>query len=100
IRDRNVTGVQTCALPISSHPAWNWSLATPDHPSDCKVIRGEAATIAAPQVPAVDHTGARKRLGLNGFHRALLALLRIISDRPDRSEERRVGKERRIAWRR
>jgi hypothetical protein len=43
---------------LASHPAWNCSLATPNHPSDGELIRGEAATIASPQVPPVDHTEA------------------------------------------
>jgi hypothetical protein len=34
------------------HPLWNRSLATPNHSSDDEVIREEAASIAASQVPA------------------------------------------------
>ena len=41
---------------LASHPACNCALATPNHASDGELIRGEAATIAPPQVPAVDHT--------------------------------------------
>jgi hypothetical protein len=44
---------------LASHPAWDCSLATPNHPSDGELIRGEAATIASPQVPPVDVTDAR-----------------------------------------
>src|SRR5262245_11424895 len=43
----------------ASHPLRNRSLATPNHPADEKVVREEAAGIAAPQVPgytAVDVT--------------------------------------------
>src|SRR5262249_38084358 len=39
---------------LASRPAWNGPLATPKHPSDGDLIRGEAATIASPQVPPVD----------------------------------------------
>jgi hypothetical protein len=39
---------------LASHSAWNWSLATQNHPSDGELIRGEAATIASLQVPPVD----------------------------------------------
>ena len=41
---------------MASHPAWHCSLATPNEPSDGDLIRGDAATIAAPQVPAVEKT--------------------------------------------
>jgi RNA polymerase sigma factor (TIGR02999 family) len=44
---------------LASHSAWNYSLATPNHPPDGELIRGEAATIASPQVPPVDHAEAR-----------------------------------------
>src|SRR5699024_11281510 len=69
IRDRNVTGVQTCALPISGGPATTRT-----------VVRGSTftnflygpSTLWAPQW-AIGMTGAR-------------------------SEERRVGKECRSRW--
>src|SRR6266704_6162294 len=32
IRDRNVTGVQTCALPIWGSAAWRWRIRRPAHP--------------------------------------------------------------------
>jgi hypothetical protein len=44
---------------LASHPAWNCSLATPNHPSDGELIRGKTATIASQQVPPVDGTEAR-----------------------------------------
>jgi hypothetical protein len=34
----------------------NYSPATPNHPTDGELIRGDAATIASPQLPAVDVT--------------------------------------------
>ena len=43
---------------LASHPAWNWSLATPNRPSDGGLIRGDASTIASPQVAPVDVTCA------------------------------------------
>jgi D-alanyl-D-alanine carboxypeptidase (penicillin-binding protein 5/6) len=47
---------------------WAWeqhgSLATPNHSSDGEMIRGRAAAIAAPQVPAVDVADAPKTASL------------------------------------
>ena len=44
----------------ASRPLRNGSLATPNHSPDGEVIRVEAARIAAPHLPAVDETDARK----------------------------------------
>ena len=41
---------------LASHPAVDCPLATPNHLSDGGLIRGEAATIASPQVAPVDVT--------------------------------------------
>src|SRR5207248_6426696 len=68
IRDRTVTGVQTCALPISNAPRNTPDpISTPAHSSICTAagITGETIQIAT----------ARRR-----------------------SEERRVGKECRARW--
>src|SRR5207249_9052234 len=59
IRDRNVTGVQTCALPISVHPSrevqniiTNWACGTPSirriPPSETNPARIAASTVSAP----------------------------------------------------
>src|SRR5699024_12722264 len=68
IRDRNVTGVQTCALPISCYAAGTAPsrLDDDDRPGD----DGEAEDDVAQQRPV-----------------------------ESRSEERRVGKDRRQMWR-
>src|SRR5205823_7755962 len=73
IRDKLVTGVQTCALPIS------WALAIAD-----------GVTHLSKQ-PRVDP----RRMGLVGF--SLGSYLALSVAMYDRSEERRVGKEGR--WR-
>src|SRR5207249_9681500 len=74
IRDRNVTGVQTCALPIFTIP--EWLVAWP-------IILGGTATAPGPVV-VISFSGyadARLRRSIAG-----------------RSEERRVGKECRSRW--
>jgi hypothetical protein len=43
----------------ASHPAVDCPLATQNHSSDGGLIRGEAATIALPQVAPVDVAAAR-----------------------------------------
>src|SRR5207245_5810894 len=63
IRDATVTGVQTCALPISNGRCW-----------DCLAQRGALRTVQERTVRAGTWRGVRESL---------------------RSEERRVGKERR-----
>src|SRR2546425_4881822 len=81
IRDKLVTGVQTCALPIS--PASKWGLSSRD---------GTPAGLDRPAAPR-QHTGAR--------YPDLLAARRCGpagTARRDRSEERRVGKECRSRW--
>src|SRR5207245_4336660 len=82
IRDATVTGVQTCALPISekssARPKW----------SARKVRRRQPGTITAysPAPRCADHSGTR-----NGPAKARPASV-------IRSEERRVGKECRGRW--
>jgi hypothetical protein len=48
---------------LASHPAWNCSLARPNHLPDGELTRGEVATIASPQVPPVDVADAVWRNG-------------------------------------
>src|SRR3712207_7095828 len=77
IRDIGVTGVQTCALPIScgvpprGHPAWTVS----------------AALFAAPRK---SRSGDRLQVVCHG--------VRLSAAGEIRSEERRVGKECRSRW--
>src|SRR5699024_11752503 len=85
IRDRNVTGVQTCALPI------------------CSRSQGRQAS----------HSSGRGSRFSGGRHLTMLAMKTFLSRarstavrywssslplRPTRSEERRVGKEWRSRW--
>src|SRR5699024_11283244 len=76
IRDRNVTGVQTCALPISTH---------------------RPAVVACANDPHGQSWRARDPVGI--WHRSSLCHLHRL-DFPWvlRSEERRVGKECRSRW--
>src|SRR2546430_3673524 len=81
IRDLTVTGVQTCALPISS--SWNRSDDRGSGP------RGDADGQALPQLDRqLELRVARTLIGNpRPFHQAVF-----------RSEERRVGKECRSRW--
>src|SRR5207248_5326337 len=82
IRDRTVTGVQTCALPISAH------VLPPGAPVD-RLDREQTVTKRI----------ARQHLGLYPPHGAdehrLDSLPRVLQGlgQRERSEERRVGKE-------
>src|SRR5687767_15435073 len=78
IRDKLVTGVQTCALPISEHPGVREAvvLAREDVPGDVRLV----AYVVGLDSVAVD------------------ALRAHLSERLPRSEERRVGKECRSRW--
>src|SRR5699024_12077053 len=81
IRDRNVTGVQTCALPI-------YFLDSGGAAADVEEVRG---------LDAVGLTGIRD--DVEGGHDQA----RAVADDADlavelRSEERRVGKEGRAGW--
>src|SRR5258706_10061485 len=81
IRDWSVTGVQTCALPI------------------CRLRAGVPRV--HPGLVAVRGMGANDRRRLEPFPRAIHARVpRGLAARsfPDRSEERRVGKECRSRW--
>src|SRR5207249_5661695 len=84
IRDRNVTGVQTCALPICSGEAalkvtWpNLRLGRGTFPYKCKCVSGTAKTSAG---------SGRSPI------RLIMAQWPAAAVEPRRSEERRVGKE-------
>src|SRR5207245_6535023 len=87
IRDATVTGVQTCALPISSRAAC-WSARSTS-------ASGRVTDDGAGAAPPVRLAGALLLLALSaGAARAQ----RRPPPQPARSEERRVGKEAR--WRR
>src|SRR2546430_10003750 len=83
IRDLTVTGVQTCALPISLRSA-----------------RGVPQCAAPPLARAQGRAAARARAAGTGPARCRPLLRRTDRRRPsgDRSEERRVGKECRSRW--
>src|SRR5690606_40739406 len=80
IRDFHVTGVQTCALPISAHRVLAIQLAQVDR--EYTVRRGDTLSLIATR------------------HDVSLASLRQANGlrNDQRSEERRVGKERRSRW--
>src|SRR5437773_12074220 len=76
IRDRDVTGVQTCALPISR--------LAEDVATQCEALAGHCR----------NHLLADELY----IRRAVAAILRGNLVRTERSEERRVGKECRARW--
>src|SRR2546430_13058201 len=89
IRDLTVTGVQTCALPISGHrhPACQALERAPGcRPGDVPAPQGLALSILAAKLVAVAGPQDAIILCLQHPHRAA------------RSEERRVGKECRSRW--
>src|SRR5699024_11795933 len=79
IRDRNVTGVQTCALPILNI----LFLLTPK--SDCAYVREEDTIRQALERMSAAGFAAVPILAKDGTYRGTLT--------EGRSEERRVGKE-------
>src|SRR5207248_4523215 len=79
IRDRTVTGVQTCALPIS----WYWLALLPT--TLHRLARCSREIIS----PAVIRILSRSAISKGGCSRVGIK---------DRSEERRVGKECRCRW--
>src|SRR5206468_7466773 len=84
IRDLIVTGVQTCALPISAAPAFGGRGSVRDHPA----ARRRA------------HRGLRVRRARGARRQAAdaAALAPHSAGHHARSEERRVGKECRSRW--
>src|SRR5437868_13564310 len=84
IRDRNVTGVQTCALPIST--------------SIRVAAEGERIEVGIVDA-AVDHVDAlRARGGAHPDEAVLDEQVAAFDQLHARSEERRVGKECRCRW--
>src|SRR5207249_7044262 len=85
IRDRNVTGVQTCALPIS------WIAG----PADSAGIRADRACGAKRKygfVPLESDSGRRHETD-DGGHQVGDGFANFLRGTTARSEERRVGKE-------
>src|SRR5437868_11091353 len=79
IRDRNVTGVQTCALPISARDR-NRSFQAVYFPATKKLVQ-----LADDSIPTVNVSDDGKVALANSRERYMIESMR--------SEERRVGKE-------
>src|SRR3712207_7824917 len=79
IRDIGVTGVQTCALPISPPTLW---------PKSAHRGMPSARWSAGKHVPASSEMNSTDGRSMRGVDRP----------KPSRSEERRVGKECRSRW--
>src|SRR5699024_12012759 len=93
IRDRNVTGVQTCALPIWNCPGCRTTLAGTH--ADVRRVVPEGLTIQVKEMRELVHTANRRP----STGRWLVVIIedadRLTEGAANRSEERRVGKERR-----
>src|SRR5207249_6725093 len=95
IRDRNVTGVQTCALPIwTREEEFAWSPSRPEAVLEIAAGLGADGRIVSWRY--VEHTNVHTAAGLDP------GVLGVTSGRnalsPYRSEERRVGKGCRSRW--
>src|SRR5699024_12202256 len=86
IRDRNVTGVQTCALPI-----WSRTTATISSTDNLKAV-AKAKNKAVEDIVAVVLDRPRHDELVREIRQAG-ARIKLIPDGDVRSEERRVGKE-------
>src|SRR5207245_4011916 len=91
IRDATVTGVQTCALPISTLTSspW-WKNATESTSRECcpwhwRPLRKHSARLVLIPLPSRSKPGAALA--------SLSARAAALRNSPRRSEERRVGKE-------
>src|SRR5690348_17838258 len=86
IRDGRVTGVQTCALPISA---------------DATTGRGKRLREKEPRLALVCYGGVSLAVYMHGITGEIWRLTRAsraFHDGEPRSEERRVGKECRTGW--
>src|SRR5207249_9155058 len=91
IRDRNVTGVQTCALPISFPLSCEKVTGRPRHPLTSRAVYGDQVLYGAHgSKPGVT------TFGLCEMQRPVCGS--SFAWGPVRSEERRVGKEWRSRW--
>src|SRR5699024_11810327 len=92
IRDRNVTGVQTCALPILA----SYLLNTNDNSNDLGKLAHEHGYDDVQTDEEVYGKGAKRTIPDDDqlFFQHLANKARAI----ERSEERRVGKEGRARW--
>src|SRR5699024_11870930 len=91
IRDRNVTGVQTCALPIFLRSAAGLPpVPEGDHPCGASEDVRADAVLCGHCLRPVIHDLRRTR--------SLLIRTASCSSARSRSEERRVGKERGVRW--
>src|SRR5699024_11359390 len=88
IRDRNVTGVQTCALPILKQKVHTYSLGMRQRLCFAMIVAADTPVMLMDEV-------------MNGLDVANVELLsnHLIQMKQERSEERRVGKEWRWRWR-
>src|SRR5207302_6772636 len=89
IRDFHVTGVQTCALPISSRGPIGTSRGTSRCGNTCSAIRLKTGAATCPPSRCPTGESSNTRIVTAGL---------LIGAKPVRSEERRVGKECSSRW--
>src|SRR5207248_6501225 len=96
IRDRTVTGVQTCALPISEEWAKRIDLAAAYRLVHLYGMDEMIANHISTRVPGEDNAFLINPYGM--LYDQMHASCFIKLDLDGRSEERRVGKECRCRW--
>src|SRR5690606_40106781 len=97
IRDFHVTGVQTCALPISPSIDRSPNIAvTSDDDHGAFAVMG--VLVGTDGDPTAATGCSRDRLKAAGFDASVGSTFTRAGGDGPRSEERRVGKERRWRW--
>src|SRR5690606_40347031 len=96
----HVSGVQTCALPISKLAAGEWKaaycLTEPDSGSDANSGKSRATLTADGKHYIIN--GQKMWITNGGFADVFIVFAKIDDDKNLRSEERRVGKEWVFRW--
>src|SRR5699024_11808559 len=98
IRDRNVTGVQTCALPILT--TYEYTQDERQTPAQPQVVPRSKGRIVVNWLTTTDHKTIEYLYLITSFTFFGLAGVMALLIRAElfRSEERRVGKGRRCRW--
>src|SRR5207249_6364918 len=91
IRDRNVTGVQTCALPICIDPPFAIG-------QRALFARSAGGNLLWDCVPLLDPAVEECFQALGGISAIAISHPHYYASMVQRSEERRVGKESRSRW--
>src|SRR5207248_4164577 len=97
IRDRTVTGVQTCALPISTRPEFHIVGEAADSRAATSLAREKRPDVVLLDINTPGGTIAETIRTIREVS-PLSEIITIADCDESRSEERRVGKECEIKW--